>query len=213
MPVKQWTDLPFELLELIVNQLLLVEFLAFRSVCKAWRLAASSCYTTMAQTLEQKPWILFYRDSDDPDTSPLCGLYNESSKKTYIVKILELEGASCIASKEGWLLAHHYGHFVEKGQNHFIKLIAQRGLDLRSWLSKSNEKDRSKSNEKKKQSISFTICGTSTRDDDYHLVIPCEQECWKLEKDTSMEKIHVKAVWVKLCFAQLSLESDYRWTT
>ena len=110
MPVKQWTDLPFELLELIVNQLLLVEFLAFRSVCKAWRLAASSCYTTVAQTLEQKPWILFYRDSDDPDTSPLCGLYNESSKKTYIVKILELEGASCIASKEGWLLAHHYGH-------------------------------------------------------------------------------------------------------
>ncbi|XXG83332.1 hypothetical protein AAC387_Pa10g1111 [Persea americana] len=346
MPVRQWTDLPLEILELIFNQLLLVEFLAFRGVCKAWRLATFACCTTMAQTMEQKPWILFYRDSDDPDTSPWCCLYNESSKKTYTVKIPEVEGASCIASKEGWLLVHRHGHvfffnpfsrvkidlpefsykllscevatfsslptkkdctvFVisridpeklevstccwgdrewtkhtwdglptymktircatfsecegllyimdpgievvtfdlrhsiferykivypdsttknmkflpfRRNQNHF-KLMMKGGPDLRSWLSKSNEKDQSKSNEKhsksngkKKQSISFATCGTSMKGGDYHWVIPCEQEYWELEVDTLMEKIHVKAVWVKPCFAQLSPESDYRWTT
>lgn len=124
LPKNQWTDLPLEILELIVNHLQLEEFLAFRGVCKTWRLATSVYYITMAQTKERTPWILFYRDNDNPDATPGCCLYNESSRKTCTIKIPELEGASCIASKEGWLLVHCHGHVF------FLNPFSRAKIDL-----------------------------------------------------------------------------------
>ncbi|XP_077219393.1 uncharacterized protein LOC143853490 [Tasmannia lanceolata] len=94
---RRWIDLPIEIGVLIAARLHLIEFHAFRSVCKQWRLAASLNSSTLPQSF--KPWILFYGEDK-------CFLYNIESPKSYFMQIPELIGADCIASEQGWLLVH-----------------------------------------------------------------------------------------------------------
>ncbi|PIA44588.1 hypothetical protein AQUCO_01700291v1 [Aquilegia coerulea] len=92
-----WTELPGELLGKIGEDLPLIELLGFRSVCKDWRSASSTASAECEYITNQNPWFLLYDNAH-------CRLYQPSSKKVYTIHIPELDGATCIASKEGWLL-------------------------------------------------------------------------------------------------------------
>ncbi|KAL5850835.1 hypothetical protein ACOSQ4_008848 [Xanthoceras sorbifolium] len=80
-----WCDLPADVLNTIAEQLLYVEQIQFRSVCRSWR----------------------------SNTSPRHGLfylYDPSQKRNYILDNEILIGAKVHASKHGWLLLSRKNH-------------------------------------------------------------------------------------------------------
>lgn len=97
-----WSGLPADLLSLIVDRLGLIELLSFHGVCKAWRAAASTALSKIEASANYKPWFLIYGENSQ------CHLYNESGRR-YTTSIPELDGATCIASHQGWLLVFQGG--------------------------------------------------------------------------------------------------------
>ncbi|GKU86721.1 hypothetical protein SLEP1_g1211 [Rubroshorea leprosula] len=72
----------------------------WKGVCKAWH-SASSTSSAMVESLPNRdPCFLLYGSS----VTPQCKLVLESCNKYYTVTIPDLVGATCIASKQGWLL-------------------------------------------------------------------------------------------------------------
>ncbi|XP_077221182.1 F-box protein At1g49360-like [Tasmannia lanceolata] len=114
----RWSDLPTDITALIAARLHLFEFQAFRSVCKQWRLGSSSTSSSIPQT--QFPWIMFY----GYDECSNCSLYDFATDKFYFMQIPELKGAHCIASEQGWLLAHLDGHLF------FFNIFSRAKIDL-----------------------------------------------------------------------------------
>ncbi|XP_077219063.1 F-box protein At1g69090-like [Tasmannia lanceolata] len=111
----RWRNLPIEIGALIAARLSLIEFHAFRSVCKQWQLASSLNSSSLPHSLD--PWILFYGHSN-------CFLYDPKSFKSYFMQIPELKGADCIASEEGWLLVHLEGRLF------FFNIFSRAKIDL-----------------------------------------------------------------------------------
>ncbi|XP_026420136.1 F-box/kelch-repeat protein At1g57790-like [Papaver somniferum] len=97
---KPWSDLPPELLLEIAGKLGLLEHLSFRGVCQPWRLASSEASADLQSEIDTKPWFLLYGNGSH------CSLLDSLSDKVYNIHMPELDGATCIASKEGWLLLY-----------------------------------------------------------------------------------------------------------
>ncbi|KAL5860350.1 hypothetical protein ACOSQ3_001658 [Xanthoceras sorbifolium] len=97
-----WADLPPDLIESISNRLGLIDLLSFRGVCQNWNLASFTSSAEIESTSCCEPWFLLYGENSQ------CSLLSGNDKK-YKINILELNGATCIASKEGWLLVHREG--------------------------------------------------------------------------------------------------------
>nr|XP_043637372.1 uncharacterized protein LOC122608343 [Erigeron canadensis] len=95
--VRPWADLPPELLSSIADRLTIIDLLSFRGTCKDFRSASSTASAEIE--LSRSPWLLFHK----PNTSE-CHIYNEHESKTYKRNIPDLEGATCLASYQGWLL-------------------------------------------------------------------------------------------------------------
>lgn len=98
---RQWSNLPRDILSHVADRLGLIDFLKFRPVCKDF-LSASSIGTTQTQCL---PWFLVYGQS-----SRCCLVsYGDNCTKTYTLNLPQLEGATCLASTQGWLLVFREG--------------------------------------------------------------------------------------------------------
>ncbi|KAJ9171890.1 hypothetical protein P3X46_015192 [Hevea brasiliensis] len=98
-PTRQWSDLPHELLALIAGGLGIIDLLSFRGVCKDWNVASRTASAKIESSPLREPWFLLYGESSQ------CLLLSESGRR-YTINIPELGngGATCIASKNGWLL-------------------------------------------------------------------------------------------------------------
>nr|XP_043638370.1 F-box protein At3g56470-like [Erigeron canadensis] len=91
---RSWTDLPIEILSCIADRLSIIELLSFRGTCKDFHSASSA-----AIGADKYPWILFHK----PNSSE-CLILDEPRSKTYKRNIPDLQGATCLASYQGWLL-------------------------------------------------------------------------------------------------------------
>ncbi|XP_020238708.1 F-box/kelch-repeat protein At1g57790 [Cajanus cajan] len=97
---KGWSDLPHELLSQIASGLGLIEFLSFRGVCKDWYVASSKLSPEPEdKSFRSDPWFLIYEGEGSE-----FSLLTDQDHKPYTISIPELVGATCLASKEGWLL-------------------------------------------------------------------------------------------------------------
>ncbi|XWS31653.1 hypothetical protein CRYUN_Cryun23aG0094900 [Craigia yunnanensis] len=103
MAARDWTDLPSELLPLIADRLGLIELLCFRGVCKDWNSASSTASAEIEALPNHEPWFLLYGEYNSQ-----CTLVTESGRK-YSITIPELDGATCLASSQGWLLLFREG--------------------------------------------------------------------------------------------------------
>ncbi|XVF32686.1 hypothetical protein REPUB_Repub17cG0104100 [Reevesia pubescens] len=103
MAAMEWTDLPCELLPSIADRLGLVELLSFRGVCKDWNSASSTASAEIEALPNHEPWFLLYGENNSQ-----CTLVTESGRK-YSITIPELNGATCLASSQGWLLLFREG--------------------------------------------------------------------------------------------------------
>ncbi|XP_061362021.1 F-box protein At3g56470-like [Gastrolobium bilobum] len=100
MQKVQWSNLPNDLLLQIVDRLGLIEFLGFRGVCKDWHNASSKAKD---KSFGVDPWLLIYDEGGSQ-----CSLLSNQDK-IYTMNIPELDGATCLASYEGWLLVFRHG--------------------------------------------------------------------------------------------------------
>ncbi|KAK8469003.1 hypothetical protein PHAVU_006G176940 [Phaseolus vulgaris] len=99
MSVK-WSDLPRDLLSQIANCLGLIDFLRFGVVCKDWNTASFKAFKVSPddKSVLCDPWFLIYGGEGSD-----CSLLNPQNK-CYTINLPELDGATCLASYEGWLL-------------------------------------------------------------------------------------------------------------
>ncbi|KAF3431632.1 hypothetical protein FNV43_RR26363 [Rhamnella rubrinervis] len=99
---SQWSNLPRDILLQVANRLGLIDLIKFRLVCKGF--LSASC--TATAKIEYFPWFLFYGGQDSR-----CSLlsYGDNCTKTYTLNLPQLQGATCLASSQGWLLVFREG--------------------------------------------------------------------------------------------------------
>ncbi|KAA3471088.1 F-box/kelch-repeat protein [Gossypium australe] len=101
MTSRDWTDLP--LLPSIVDSLGLIDLLRFRVVCKDWNSSSFATTTEIEAIPDQEPWCLIYGGNNSE-----CSLITESDGK-HTIYIPEMNGATYLASSQGWLLLFREG--------------------------------------------------------------------------------------------------------
>ncbi|KAL5730888.1 hypothetical protein ACHQM5_003672 [Ranunculus cassubicifolius] len=103
---RSWTDIPTELLELIMSHLFLQDCTRFRLTCKSWMsirpplrshhlLFPSHCGS------QHLPWLIAFLKNNSKGT---CKFYNPVYGDSYVIDIPELAGANVRSAKYGWLL-------------------------------------------------------------------------------------------------------------
>ncbi|CAL9037899.1 unnamed protein product [Musa banksii] len=97
-----WSDLLDDPLGNISARLPLIDYLSFRGVCKNWRLFPSGC-SHIAEFSKERPWMLLYDVGVDGGNK--CYLYDHLHPKCCEMSLPHLRGATCMESKDGWLLA------------------------------------------------------------------------------------------------------------
>ncbi|KAL6988435.1 hypothetical protein U1Q18_014185 [Sarracenia purpurea var. burkii] len=93
---KTWSELPTELLELIMSPLTLKENICASAVCKTWFSVAIS-----VRIVSQPPWIMYF-----PKSGNLYEFYDPEKRKTYSLKLPQLHGSRVCYTKDGWLLLY-----------------------------------------------------------------------------------------------------------
>ncbi|KAH1108098.1 hypothetical protein J1N35_011866 [Gossypium stocksii] len=101
MTSRDWTDLP--LLPSIVDHLGLIDLLRFRAVCKDWNSASFAATAEIEAIPDQETWCLIYGGNNSE-----CSLITEYAGK-HTIYIPEINGATCLASSQGWLLLFREG--------------------------------------------------------------------------------------------------------
>jgi len=94
--IGEWSNMPYDLLSNIANRLELIDFTSFTHVCKDWRYATEPLHEAKFSGCD--PWFLLYGEEGLP-----CSILNRNDK-VYTIEIPELDGSTCLASYDGWLL-------------------------------------------------------------------------------------------------------------
>ena len=96
LELQTWSDLPTELLELIVSRLTLEDNVRVSVVCKRWHSVAIS-----VRVVNQSPWLMYF-----PKSGNLYEFYDPSLRKTHSIELPELNGSRVCYTKDGWLLLY-----------------------------------------------------------------------------------------------------------
>ncbi|KAL5561578.1 hypothetical protein UlMin_031325 [Ulmus minor] len=114
--VRDWSDLHTDILSRIADNFGIIDLISFRGVCKHWKYASSTATAEVESSKGQCPWFLLYSDETH------CRLVNRS--QSYTIDIPELEGATCLSSKFGWLL------FLKQKSIFFFCPLSRTRIDL-----------------------------------------------------------------------------------
>ncbi|KAE8657792.1 Cysteine-rich RLK (RECEPTOR-like protein kinase) 8 [Hibiscus syriacus] len=116
LKLQTWSDLPGELLELIMSYLTLEDNVRASAVCKRWNKIAIS-----VRVINQSPWLMYF-----PKYGNLYEFYDPSVRKTYSLELSELHGSRACYTKDGWLLLYrprnHCVFFFNPFTREMIKL-------------------------------------------------------------------------------------------
>ncbi|XP_020272998.1 F-box protein At3g56470-like [Asparagus officinalis] len=97
--------MPLDILEQISDRLPLVDYVRFRGACKHWR-SSPSARAELVNFSKDRPWAMFYGLQRDETRIPECYVYSKSHPHRCTIMLHDLEGATVVKSKHGWLLAH-----------------------------------------------------------------------------------------------------------
>ncbi|KAF3457612.1 hypothetical protein FNV43_RR02270 [Rhamnella rubrinervis] len=116
---QKWSELPPEIMELILEKLGCVDIMRFKAVTKSWCLVANSYVSSpLYSQIPKSPWLiyptirkhpLFYPSPQSPeDHNDHSGLFNFAEKKAYKIKNVFEEckplGGYVLGSSHGWLV-------------------------------------------------------------------------------------------------------------
>lgn len=103
---SSWSDLPAELLELILKKLSFVDVIPFKAVCSSWRSAAAQLQSQY-HSIQITPWLMLPNGQEDDHTSR-CFLNLAENKVYKFENAFEVEGLGndpwCVGSSHGWLV-------------------------------------------------------------------------------------------------------------
>ncbi|KAL4600976.1 hypothetical protein ACB092_11G238700 [Castanea dentata] len=99
-----WSDLPAELLGLILRKVPFVDTIRCKAVCSSWRSAASQAQAEF-HSIQSTPWLMLPSDQEGDFTT--SRFFNLAEKKVY--KMKDVFGAFgddvwCVGSCHGWLV-------------------------------------------------------------------------------------------------------------
>ncbi|KAF8101402.1 hypothetical protein N665_0206s0078 [Sinapis alba] len=97
--ISSWSDLPFDLLNLVFERLCFADFQRGKSVCSSWLSFSRQCVPK-----NHIPWVLLFPQNNQTNS---CMLFNPEEKdKLYKTQDLGLEFAksSCLKTYGSWLL-------------------------------------------------------------------------------------------------------------
>ncbi|XVF76192.1 hypothetical protein PTKIN_Ptkin13bG0247000 [Pterospermum kingtungense] len=116
LELQSWSDLPSELLELIMSHLTLEDNIRASAVCKRWHKVAISI-----RVVNQSPWLMYF-----PKYGNIYEFYDPSERKTISLELPELHGSRVCYTKDGWLLLYrprnHRVFFFNPFTREMIKL-------------------------------------------------------------------------------------------
>ncbi|CAH2048250.1 unnamed protein product [Thlaspi arvense] len=98
---NSWSELPPDLLNLVLERLGVADSRRAESVCSSWYSAARRCLAK-----KQIPWLILLPDEDDRMNNHWCKLFNPEEKdKLYKIRDEDVEFAKsyCLASYGNWL--------------------------------------------------------------------------------------------------------------
>ncbi|KAF3453646.1 hypothetical protein FNV43_RR04087 [Rhamnella rubrinervis] len=102
MPKLEWSDLPTDLLGLILKKLDLFDLFRFRWVCCSWNLAVQSYMASHSYTSPpQNPWLMRL---DEDDGKANISFLSQEGNKVFQVNNVFGELAWCFGSTKGWLV-------------------------------------------------------------------------------------------------------------
>lgn len=96
LELHDWSELPAELLELIMCHLTLEDNVRASVVCKKWHAPAIS-----VRVVNQSPWLMYF-----PKFGNLYEFYDPAQRKTYSLELPELYGSRVCYTKDSWLLLY-----------------------------------------------------------------------------------------------------------
>lgn len=100
----KWSDLPKELLDLILSKMSFITILNFRAVCPSWRTAVKA-YTKSSyyRQVLQVPWLLLPREQQDDKN---IGFFSLQDKKVFkrMNTPQEFHNGLCLGTSHGWLV-------------------------------------------------------------------------------------------------------------
>ncbi|MBA0746835.1 hypothetical protein Gogos_009318, partial [Gossypium gossypioides] len=96
LELQTWSDLPLELLELILCNLTFEDNVRASVVCKRWHKVAIS-----VRVMNQSPWLMYI-----PKSGCLYEFYDPSERKIHSLELPELRGCRVCYTKQGWLLLY-----------------------------------------------------------------------------------------------------------
>ncbi|KAH1039794.1 hypothetical protein J1N35_041537 [Gossypium stocksii] len=96
LELQTWSDLPLELLELILSNLTFEDNVRASVVCKRWHKVAIS-----VRVMNQSPWLMYI-----PKSGCLYEFYDPSERKIHSLELPELRGCRVCYTKQGWLLLY-----------------------------------------------------------------------------------------------------------
>jgi hypothetical protein len=96
LETQTWSDLPIELLELILCRLSLEDNIRSSVACKRWNTAAIS-----VRVVNQSPWLMYF-----PKFGNMYEFYDPAQRKTYSLELPELYGSRVCYTRDGWLLLY-----------------------------------------------------------------------------------------------------------
>ncbi|ONK62643.1 uncharacterized protein A4U43_C07F6320 [Asparagus officinalis] len=123
---RDWTVMPLDILEQISDRLPLVDYVRFRGACKHWR-SSPSARAELVNFSKDRPWAMFYGLQRDETRIPECYVYSKSHPHRCTIMLHDLEGATVVKSKHGWLLAHRgwSTETISDASSDFIDTIAK----------------------------------------------------------------------------------------
>lgn len=116
LELQSWSDLPAELLELILSRLTLEDNVRASAVCKRWHSVATS-----VRVVNQSLWLMYF-----PKFGNCYDFYDPVQRKTHSLELPELSGSRVCYTKDGWLLLYrprtHRVFFFNPFTRELIKL-------------------------------------------------------------------------------------------
>ncbi|EOA25256.1 hypothetical protein CARUB_v10018571mg [Capsella rubella] len=94
---QTFSDLPSDLLKLVISLLPLKDNILASAVCKSWHKVCVSL-----RAVDTSPWLIYF-----PKTDESYELYDPSMEKTHSLQFPELSGFRVCSSKDGWLLMYN----------------------------------------------------------------------------------------------------------
>ncbi|PIA48051.1 hypothetical protein AQUCO_01400561v1 [Aquilegia coerulea] len=107
--MSNMSQLPFDILDQIMDRLILPNLIQFGCVCTSWRSASAP-----ARHKGLLPWLIvpIKNNSNNKETGNIwvdgnLGFYSILNKKLYMLNVLEIEDRRICGSSNGWLITVH----------------------------------------------------------------------------------------------------------